>query len=55
LKYNGCVKGTNTPNCRSYPSKVKNYVEKEAESLCGDKTFYECIAKPFMNGLLGKK
>lgn len=55
LKYNGCVKGTNTPNCRSYPVKVKNYVEREAESLCGDKTFYECIAKPFMNGLLGKK
>lgn len=55
LKYNGCVKGTNTPNCRSYPAKVKNYVEREAESLCGDKTFSECIAKPFMNGLLGKK
>jgi hypothetical protein len=55
LKYNGCVKGTNTPNCRSYPTKVKNYVEREAESLCGDKTFYQCIAKPFMNGLLGKK
>ena len=55
LKYNGCVKGTNTPNCRQYPTKVKNYVEREAESLCGDKTFYECIAKPFMNGLLGKK
>lgn len=55
LKYNGCVKGTNTPNCSTYPTKVKNYVEREAESLCGDKTFYECIAKPFMNGLLGKK
>lgn len=55
LKYNGCVKGTNTPNCRTYPTKVKNYVEREAESLCGDKTFYQCIAKPFMNGLLGKK
>ena len=55
LKYNGCVKGTNTPNCRTYPNKVKNYVERQAESLCGDKTFYECIGKPFMNGLLGKK
>lgn len=55
LRYNGCVKGTNTPNCRQYPTKVKNYVEREAESLCGDKTFYECIARPFMNGLLGKR
>jgi soluble lytic murein transglycosylase-like protein len=55
LKYNGCVKGTNTPNCRTYPTKVKNYVERQAESLCGDKTFYQCIAKPFMDGLLGKR
>ena len=54
LKYNGCVRGTNTPHCKRYPSKVKNYVEKQAESLCGDKTFYACIAKPFMDGLLGK-
>jgi soluble lytic murein transglycosylase-like protein len=22
LRYNGCVSGTNTPNCRQYPSKV---------------------------------
>ena len=55
LKYNGCVKGTNTPNCRSYPTKVKNYVERQAESLCGDKTFYQCIGKPFMDGLLGRR
>ena len=54
LRYNGCVRGTNTPNCRTYPTKVKNYVEREAESLCGDKTFYQCIAKPFMDGLLGR-
>lgn len=55
LRYNGCVRGTNTPNCRTYPTKVKNYVERQAESLCGDKTFYQCIAKPFMDGLLGRK
>lgn len=54
LKYNGCVRGTNTPNCRNYPTKVKNFVERQAESLCGGKTFSECIAKPFMRGLLGK-
>ena len=55
LRYNGCVRGTNTPNCKTYPNKVKNYVERQAESLCGDKTFYQCIAKPFMDGLLGKR
>lgn len=53
LKYNGCVRGTNTPNCKTYPSKVKNYVEREAASLCAGKTFYQCIAKPFMDGFLG--
>lgn len=55
LRYNGCVRGTNTPNCRTYPSKVKTYVEKEGNSLCGDKSFYECIAKPFIAGLLGRR
>lgn len=54
LKYNGCVKGTNTPNCRTYPTKVKNFVDRQAASLCGGKTFYQCIAKPFMDGLLGE-
>jgi hypothetical protein len=54
LHYNGCVKGTNTPNCHAYPSKVKTYVEKAGTSICGDKTFYDCIAKPFIAGLFGK-
>jgi len=54
LRYNGCVRGTNTPNCKTYPSKVKTYVERQAESICGDKSFYDCIAKPFIAGLFGK-
>jgi hypothetical protein len=55
LRYNGCVTGSNTPNCGAYPSKVKAYVEKAGSSLCGDKSFYECIAKPFIAGLFGKR
>ncbi len=55
LRYNGCVKGTNTPNCRTYPSKVQNYVEKQANAMCGDKGFFDCIAKPFIAGLMGKR
>ena len=55
LRYNGCVLGSNTPNCRTYPSKVKTHVEKQGNSLCGDKTFYQCIAKPFIAGLLGRR
>jgi hypothetical protein len=54
LRYNGCVRGTHTPHCKTYPNKVQTYVEKQGESLCGDKSFYDCIAKPFMAGLLGK-
>ena len=53
LHYNGCVKGTNTPRCHTYPSKVKNFVEKQATSICDGKSFYDCIAKPFINGLFG--
>jgi hypothetical protein len=54
LRYNGCVRGTHTPHCKTYPTKVKSYVEKEGDSLCGDKSFYDCIAKPFVAGLFGK-
>ena len=55
LRYNGCVRGTNTPRCHTYPNKVQTYVERDAQALCGDKTFYQCIAQPFMGGLLGSR
>jgi hypothetical protein len=55
LHYNGCVHGSNTPNCHNYPTKVKTYVEKSGSSLCADKGFYDCIAKPFIAGLFGKR
>lgn len=54
LRYNGCVRGTNTPRCHTYPSKVQRYVERDAEALCGNQNFYQCIAQPFMAGLLGR-
>lgn len=54
LHYNGCVTGSNTPNCHTYPSKVKTYVDKLGGSICGTKGFYDCIAKPFLAGLFGK-
>lgn len=55
LRYNGCVHGTNTPNCKTYPSKVTKYVEQAGNAICGDKSFVDCIAKPFVAGLLGKR
>jgi hypothetical protein len=54
LRYNGCVTGSNTPNCKSYPDKVKRYVEASATSICDGRGFYECIAKPFVEGLFGE-
>jgi soluble lytic murein transglycosylase-like protein len=54
LHYNGCVKGTNTPRCHTYPGKVKQFVERQATSICNGRDFYDCIAKPFMEGLFGK-
>ena len=53
LRYNGCVRGTNTPRCHTYPSKVQKFVERDAEALCGNQDFYRCIAQPFMGALLG--
>lgn len=55
LRYNGCVRGTNTPRCHTYPSKVQRFVERDAKALCGDRDFYTCIAEPFMAGLLGQR
>jgi hypothetical protein len=54
LRYNGCVRGTNTPRCHTYPNKIARYVERDAKALCGGKGFYECITRPFVSGLLGK-
>jgi hypothetical protein len=54
LRYNGCIRGTNTPRCHTYPNKIARYVERDAKALCGGKGFYECITRPFMRGLLGR-
>jgi hypothetical protein len=53
LRYNGCVRGTNTPRCHTYPTKVKGFVEGSAKSICAGRGFYDCIAKPFVEGLFG--
>jgi hypothetical protein len=54
LRYNGCVRGTNTPRCHTYPAKIARYVERDARALCGGKGFYECITRQFVSGLLGR-
>lgn len=55
LRYNGCVRGTNTPHCKNYPSKVAGFVKNQGGSICSNRSFYDCIAKPFMEGFTGSK
>lgn len=35
LRYNGCVRGTNTPNCHTYPDKVLRYSRQAAAQMLG--------------------
>ena len=48
LRYNGCVRGTNTSDCHSYPDKVREEVEQSAQSTCRGKGFGRCVAQPLM-------
>ena len=51
LSYNGCVRGTNTPDCRAYPEKVRRHVERDARTSCAGKRFRECVALPLWAAL----
>jgi soluble lytic murein transglycosylase-like protein len=46
LGYNGCVRGTNTKNCRTYPDVVRREVQRSAKSTCRGETFDRCVVSP---------
>ena len=46
LRYNGCVRGTNTPNCRYYPVAVRRNVMRKARTTCNGRDFYACVTRP---------
>ena len=46
LRYNGCVRGTNTPDCHSYPDVVKRNVLKNARYSCNGHDFVTCVSHP---------
>jgi len=46
LGYNGCVRGSNTPNCRRYPDVVRSHVDRSARATCAGKSFDECVVQP---------
>jgi soluble lytic murein transglycosylase-like protein len=37
-RYNGCVRGTNTPNCHTYSGKVLKFAEQAASQMLGFST-----------------
>ena len=53
LRYNGCVRGTNTKNCHTYPDLVRREVEENARALCGAASFEQCVAQPLWLSVLG--
>jgi hypothetical protein len=51
LGYNGCVRGSNTPDCRAYPDKVRQHVDRNAQTICSGRDFQECVALPLWASL----
>jgi soluble lytic murein transglycosylase-like protein len=46
LRYNGCVRGTNTPDCHRYPDLVRRRIETLALAQCGDAGYEACVEHP---------
>jgi len=46
LRYNGCVNGTNTPECHMYPDVVRRQVQRSAKSSCAGVDFERCVVEP---------
>ncbi len=46
LRYNGCVRGSNTRDCGRYPDVVRREVERSARSSCRGADFDHCVAEP---------
>jgi hypothetical protein len=46
LRYNGCVRGTNTPDCHRYPDVVRRNVQRAAWHSCRRLDFAACVIEP---------
>jgi soluble lytic murein transglycosylase-like protein len=51
LRYNGCVRGTNTRNCHQYPDAVRRQVQRSARTTCGGRDFDHCVVTPLRLGV----
>lgn len=50
LRYNGCVRGRNTPDCHRYPDVVKREVQRSARTMCAGRDFENCVVTPLRLG-----
>jgi hypothetical protein len=55
LRYNGCVRGTNTPRCSRYPDQVQRIVQRHALSSCAGRDFWSCVTYPLWLGSKTRK
>ncbi len=53
LRYNGCVRGRNTPGCGSYPELVRRQVQRSARTICAGRDFDRCVVTPLRLGMRG--
>ena len=52
LRYNGCVRGTNTRGCHRYPDKVMRAVERYAVAQCAGEGLAGCVERPLRYAML---
>jgi len=52
LRYNGCVRGTNTKNCFRYPEIVRTRIDTFAIAQCGWRGYERCVAEPLKHALV---
>lgn len=50
LRYNGCVRGSNTPDCQRYPDVVRRRVQRSARTICAGRDFEGCVVRPLKLG-----
>lgn len=50
LRYNGCLRGTNTPDCARYPDVVRREVQRSARTICAGRDFNRCVITPLRLG-----
>lgn len=50
LRYNGCVRGTNTADCHRYPDVVRREVQRSARTVCAGRDFEKCVVTPLRLG-----